>query len=1067
MSLAPRGFPSWPDQGPDALERELLAQWKTEGLFAQVQQARQGGTPFVFYEGPPTANGRPGIHHVFSRTIKDLFCRFQVMRGCSVTRIAGWDTHGLPVEIEVEKRLKLTGKKEIEAFGVSEFNRLCRESVFQYQRDWEELSDRIGYWLDYEHPYITCAPEYIESVWWLLKQLHTKGLLVKGHRVLPYCPRCGTVLSSHELAQGYEQIHDKSIYVTFPLADGSGRELVIWTTAPWTIPSNVGVAVNPELEYATYRNPAEPSRSFIVAVSRAAKLAEILGAERLEVVGWPVSGTALAGLRYHRPMSVVPLPSDQLHEVVVTGDFVSDAEGTGLVHLTPAFGADDYAMGQRYGLALVRPVAADGTFSGTDWPELEGRLVTADETTDLLIRRLKSEGRHLRTEQYLHDYPHCWRCGSKLIYYARDSWFVRTSAVKERLLALNAGIHWHPPEMGSGRFGDWLANNVDWALSRDRYWGTPLPVWVSDVDPAVIEVIGSYEELSAKLGHPLPPDFDPHKPGIDTLSWAAPGGGTMRRVPEVIDTWFDSGAMPSAQWHYPFEHQAEFAQHFPADFICEGVDQTRGWFYSLLAIGATVFERAPYRNVVVNEQVLDAAGQKMSKSRGNIVEPLEVIREFGADGTRLYFLGSSDVWKPKRFDRAAIAESAGSFLVTLRSAYTFFQWYATAGLPEAAPEPAAAPLDRWLRSRLAATVAAVNEAWEGYDPTAGVRALMEFVVDDVSQWWIRQSRARFWAPDHDPEPAAVRTLYDALVTVARLLAPAAPFTSDWLHRSLTGTSVHLAPFPEPAEPRDLELEQAMAAVRRLASLGRAAREARNLRVRQPLSRMKVAVPRAADGERFRAMLSLLAQEVNVREVEIVASDADLVRLRARPNFRALGKRYGKRTPDAAAAAARLSADDLRALEEGRTVIQNGDGERFEFTPDDVAVEREVTSDWLVQSSGSYVAALDPTLTEELTREGLAREVVNRVQRLRKEAGYEYTTRIALWIDGPPAVLEAVQAHASFIQGETLARELHIGAPGGAPDRQETVEIDGHRVSIAVARHPAGPAGNDLSTTEHP
>jgi isoleucyl-tRNA synthetase len=1065
MSLAPRALPPWPEQGPDALERELLARWKAEALFAQVQHARRDGAPFVFYEGPPTANGRPGIHHVFSRTIKDLFCRYQVMRGRSITRIAGWDTHGLPVEIEVEKRLKLSGKKEIEAFGVSEFNRLCRESVFQYQRDWEELSDRIGYWLDYEHPYITCTPQYIESVWWLLKQLHGKGLLVQGHRVLPYCPRCGTVLSSHELAQGYEAIHDKSVYVTFPLADGSGRELVIWTTAPWTLPSNVGVAVHPDLEYAAYRSAADPDRSFVVAVARADKLAELLGTERLERVGQPVLGSALAGLRYHRPLNVVALPPDKLHEIVVTGEFVSAAEGTGLVHLTPAFGADDYAMGQKYGLALVRPVAADGTFSGTDWPELEGRLVTADETTELLIRRLKTEGRHLRSEQYLHDYPHCWRCGSKLIYYARDSWFVRTSAIKERLLALNAGVHWHPPEMGAGRFGDWLANNVDWALSRDRYWGTPLPVWVSDADPGVIEVIGSYAELSAKVAHPLPAEFDPHKPGIDLLTWPAPGGGTMRRVPEVIDTWFDSGAMPSAQWHYPFERREEFERHFPADFICEGVDQTRGWFYSLLAIGATVFECAPYRNVVVNEQVLDAAGLKMSKSRGNIVEPLEVIREFGADAVRLYFLGSSDVWKTKRFDRGLIAESAGSFLVTLKNAYTFAQLYATPGLPDSA-EVAAPPLDRWLRSRLAATVAAVNEGWEGYNPTAGVRALMDFVVDDVSQWWIRQSRARFWAPDREAEPGAVRTLYDTLLTVARLLAPAAPFVSDWLHRALTGASVHLADFPVTAGRRDLELEQAMAAVRRLASLGRAAREAKNLRVRQPLSRMKVALPRAADGERFRAMLPLLAQEVNVREVEVVASDADLVRLRARPNFRVLGKRYGKRTPDAATAATKLSADQLRALEEGRTVMQNGDGEGFEFTPDDVAVEREVVSDWLVQSSGSFVAALDPTLTEELTREGLAREVVNRVQRLRKDAGYEYTTRIALWIDGPPAVLEAVQAYASFIQGETLARELHPGSHPGAPDRLEAVEIDGLPVSIAVARHPAGRAGNDPSTMEH-
>ncbi len=1065
MTGATRGFPAWPDQGPDALERELLARWEAEQLFARVQEARREGQPWVFFEGPPTANGRPGIHHVFSRTIKDLFCRYRVMQGCSVTRIAGWDTHGLPVEIEVEKRLALSGKKEIEAFGVAEFNRLCRESVFTYQKDWEELSDRIGYLLDYQHPYITCTPEYIESVWWLLKQLHGKGLLVQGHRVLPYCPRCGTVLSSHELAQGYERIQDKSIYVTFPLEDGTSRELVVWTTTPWTLPSNVAAAVHPDLEYGAYRHPADPARSLIVATALVDKLAGHLGVKRLEPLGPGFPGSTLAGARYRRPLEVVALPADKAHSVVVTGDFVTAQEGTGIVHMAPAFGADDYAAGQQHGLALLRPVTSEGRFSGTSWPELEGRLVTATETNDLIIQRLKQAGLVLGIQSYEHDYPHCWRCQSKLIYYARDSWFVRTSALKQRLLALNAGIEWHPPEMGSGRFGDWLANNVDWALSRDRYWGTPLPVWVSDRDPAVIEVIGSYEELSQKLGAALPPGFDPHKPGIDALTWAAPGGGTMRRVPEVIDTWFDSGAMPSAQWHYPFEGRDKFERHFPADFICEGVDQTRGWFYSLLAIGATVFERAPYRNVVVNEQVLDPAGQKMSKSRGNIVEPGEVIREFGADAVRLYFLGSSDVWKPKRFDRELIAESAGSFLVTLRNAYNFLHLYAMAGLPE--PGPAPAPLDRWLESRLAATVATVRQAWDGYDPTAGVRALMEFVVDDLSQWWIRQSRGRFWAPDGDADPAAVRVLHDTLVTVARLLAPAAPFASDWLHRALDGNSVHLAPFPEPSAPSDLELEAAMASVRRLASLGRAAREEQNLRVRQPLSRMRVALPRSADGERFRAMLPLLAQEVNVREVEVVASDADLVRLRAKPNFRELGKRYGKQTPDAAKAAARLSADQLRALEHGETVRLNGEGQGFEFGPDDVAVEREVVSDWLVQSSGSYVAALDPVLTAELRSEGLAREVVNRVQRLRKEAGYSYTTRITLFVDGPPPVLEAVRAHAVHIREETLARTLQAGERARAADREEATEIDGHQIIVAVARHPAERPGNDLSTTERP
>ena len=677
-------FPVWPDQGADAMERELLARWKKEDLFRRVQEARKDGKPFVFYEGPPTANGRPGIHHVFSRTIKDLFPRFRVMQGHSVTRIAGWDTHGLPVEIEVEKKLALKGKKDIEAYGVAEFNRLCRESVFTYVKDWQELSDRIGYWLDYDHPYITCTPQYIESVWWLLKQLHAKGLLVRGHRVLPYCPRCGTGLSSHELALGYEEVKDKSIYVTFPLTDGSGRELVVWTTTPWTLPSNVAAAVAPDLEYGNFelgrKDAKTPGRRVILAMARAEALAKILDAD-LTLIGAPFPGQALAGLEYTRPLDVVPLPADRKHSIVVTGDFVTAHDGSGIVHLAPAFGADDYEGGQKHGLALLRPVAADGTFSGTTWPELEGKLVTADETNELIIRRLKADGRHLRTEQYVHEYPHCWRCKSKLIYYARDSWFVRTRAIKDRLVELNAGIDWHPPEVGTGRFGDWLSNNVDWALSRDRYWGTPLPVWVSDQDPGVVEVIGSYEELSARLGRPLPADFDPHKPGVDELTWPAPDGGTMRRAPEVIDAWFDSGSMPYAQWHYPFENKEQFERHFPADFICEGLDQTRGWFYSLLAISTGVFDRASYKHVVVNGLLLDTQGQKMSKSRGNIVEPWDLIQRHGADVARLYLLASSEVWGAKRYDAGAINELAGAFLQTLRNTYTFFQLYAGGTVP--------------------------------------------------------------------------------------------------------------------------------------------------------------------------------------------------------------------------------------------------------------------------------------------------------------------------------------------------------------------------------------------------
>jgi isoleucyl-tRNA synthetase len=1052
-------YPAWPDLTPDQMEQAQLALWKEEDLFRRTMAAGASGPPFVFYEGPPTANGRPGIHHVFARTIKDLVCRFHAMQGKSVTRIAGWDTHGLPVEIEVEKELGLNGKKAIESFGVERFNAMARTSVFKYQSEWENLSDRIAYWLDYEHPYVTCTNDYIESVWWLLARLREKELLYRGHRVLPYCPRCGTVLSSHELALGYEEVTTSSVYLTFPLEDEPDRQLLVWTTTPWTLLSNVAVAVHPELEYGEY---PVGDRRIVLATARAAlPSGSAKGAPTFAELGAvrTFPGRELVGLRYRRPLEVVPLPEDRISRLVIPGDFVTAEDGSGMVHIAPAFGADDYHAGIEHGLALARPVAADGTFTGTTWPEIEGRLVTARETNELIIQRLKRDGRWHLTAPHTHTYPHCWRCSSPLIYYARDSWFVRTSAVKQRMLEFNREVTWHPPEVGAGRFGEWLENNVDWALSRDRYWGTPLPVWVCERDPAHVEVVGSYARLAERWGRALPAGFDPHKPHIDAYQWSCQCGGTMRRTPEVIDTWFDSGAMPYAQWHYPFDHREEFAAHFPADFICEGVDQTRGWFYSLLAIATAAFDSTAYRHVVVNELVLDPQGQKMSKSRGNVVSPWDMIEQFGADTVRLYLLGSSQVWLPKRFDPGTIPEVAGGFLNSLQSTYEFFRRYAVPGGPAGAPEAAARPLlDRWILARLDRVVGEVRAAWEGYDPTAGVRVLMDFVVNDVSRWYVRLSRARFWAPDAAADPAAVATLHEVLLTVSRLLAPAAPFASDWIHRALEGTSVHLARFPEVRGRRDPGLEGAMDAVRRLASLARSAREAGRLNVRQPLARMQVAVPPGARGPAFEALLELLRLEVNVKAIEVVASDTDLVRLRARPNFRSLGKRYGKRTPAVAAAAAALTADQLRDLERGVSATLEVGGESATFEAEDVVVEREVASDWLVGSDGPYVVALDPRLTEELRGEGYAREMVNRVQRLRKEAGFQFTDRIGLWISGDGPVLDAVRSHTEYIRTETLARRLEVGSRAPAPDLEQEVAIDGHGVVVGVQRHTDGRNG---------
>ena len=1044
--------PSDPTQSIDELEKQLLATWKHERLFTRVSDATRYGPPFIFFEGPPTANGRPGIHHVFSRTIKDLICRYHTMLGQGVTRIAGWDTHGLPVEIEVEKQLNLNGKKDVEAYGVERFNKLCRESVFKYKADWEALSDRIGYWLDYEHPYVTYSNPYIETVWWLLKRLYDKSLLYRGHKVLPYCPRDGTALSSHELALGYEMEQTNSVYVTFPLASDTARQLVIWTTTPWTLLANVAVAVHPDIEYGEWELDGV---RYVVAAQRAGDV-HVHGkplAQAARVATYP--GRDLVGQKYSRPLDVVPLPPEGQRAVVVAGAFVTADEGTGLVHMAPAFGADDYAAGQQYGLAFVNPVAPDGTFRGigAQWPELEGKLVTDKETNRLIIERLKQDGRWVETRPYSHSYPHCWRCDSPLIYYARTSWFVRTTAVKARMLEVNGQVDWHPPEVGTGRFGEWLENNVDWALSRDRYWGTPLNVWECDADREHREVIGSYDELAQRWGNALPADFDPHKPYIDTYTWVCRDcAGTMRRVPEVIDAWFDSGSMPYAQWHYPFEHQADFKSHFPADYICEGVDQTRGWFYSLLAIGVTAFDSPVYKHVIVNELVLDAQGQKMSKSRGNVVDPWKVIGEHGSDAVRLYLLGQSQVWLPKRFDERQIPEVSGGFLNTLRSTYDFFRRYAQDWNPPAeedATPPSQRPAaDRWLLARLDEVVMAVRQAWSAYDVTAGVRAIMDFVGEDLSRWYIRRNRPRFWAPDRATDPVALETLHEALVAAVRMLAPAAPFISDWVHRALTGVSVHLAPFPADRGHQEPELLSAMTTVRRLASLARAARESRNLRVRQPLARMQLAVPTAAQGPALSDLLDILAAEVNVKAVQVVASDHDLVRLRGKANFRVLGKRYGKDTPRAAAAVAALGPAELQALEQGGAV-RSGE---WEFHPDDVTVTREVASAWLVQAEGPYVVALDPELSDDLVQEGLAREVVNRVQRLRKEAGYEYTTRIELSIAGAEDVVAATRAFQGFVEGETLARRMVLGAVLDEPDLQRDVDIEGRRTTIALRRH---------------
>ena len=1036
------------------LEDEMLETWRREDLFRQTLAANADGQPFVFYEGPPTANGKPGLHHIISRTLKDLVCRHRAMKGHSVTRIAGWDTHGLPVEIEAERKLGISGKPEIEKLGIARFNEVCKASVFTYKEDWEKLSERIGYWLDYSRPYVTFHAEYIESVWWILKELARKGLLYRGYKSVPYCPRCGTALSSHEVAQGYREIEDASLYFLCPLvgehgeADPDGRAFLVWTTTPWTVPSNVGLAVHPHLTYVEVKAGA---RRVILAEARAE---EVLG-EGAEILR-RYSASELEGQPYRRPLDLVPVPAETGKSwSVVLEDFVSAEEGTGIVHMAPAFGSDDYAAGQRHDLIMLRPVDDAGRF-GEEIPVVGGMFVK--DADPLLVEELKKAGTLYHHGTQVHSYPHCWRCDSPLIYMARDSWFAATSTLKDEMLEENRKIGWLPPEVGEKRFGEWLENNVDWALSRDRYWGTPLPAWVCDQDPEHVDWIGGLEEL-AKTAGGLPEGFDPHRPFIDEVTWACRRcDGTMRRTPGVVDVWFDSGAMPFAQWHYPFENQEEFERHFPADFICEALDQTRGWFYSLLAISTMLGRGSSYRNVMVNGLILDEEGLKMSKSRGNVVDPWDAVKEHGADAVRWYLVTVSQPGASKRFDAEGVRESSRKYFDTLFNTYRFFSQYARAEdwrPSDDDPAPQDRPLiDRWILSRLNSLVSVVESELEAFQVTRAFRSAGDFLNDDLSNWYVRRSRARFWGnADTLDARAAFRTLWEVLLTMARLVAPITPFSADWIHRALDGGSVHLSRFPS-AEPllMDEALEEGMEGLRALVSLGRAAREAVQIKVRQPLGRMFAVTPGelSLDGE----LLGLLKDELNVKKVSFLGSSEELVSLAAKPNYRVLGPRFQHLTEAAAGAIRALDPPTLAAYREGERVeIQVGDS-RFVLNPEELDVVEEARGDLVVQGDGRFTAALDPSISPELRSEGMARELVNRIQRLRKDAGLEITDRISLGIMGPGEVREAADSFREFIAGETLAVGFEVESGEGSLsgfDAHREVDLDGVLAHIALSR----------------
>ena len=1011
-----------------ALEARIGALWREEDLFHQTLRRREGAPEWAFYEGPPTANGKPGIHHVWARVFKDLYPRFHTMRGRYVARKGGWDCHGLPVELEIERELGFSGKAQIEEFGVEAFNQRCRESVHRYVEEWSVLTERIGMWIDTDDAYWTLTNTYIESVWWLFRSLWDAGLIYEGFKVVPYCGRCGTALSSHEVAQGYRDVTEDSVYVRFPLA-GSDDDLLVWTTTPWTLVSNVACAVGPDVEYVRV---GTDGRNLVLARSR---VEAVLGADA-EIIGI-VPVAELVGRRYERPIELLALEDAS---VVVAADFVSVDEGTGIVHLAPAFGEVDREVCEAAGLPILNPVDRDARFDESVSPYAGQFVKDADVA---IIAELDATGRLVRVEPYTHAYPHCWRCDTPLVYWAKPTWFARTSEHKAELLAENESIGWHPEHIKHGRFGDWLENNVDWALSRDRYWGTPLPVWrCAECRHDVC--IGSIAELAELAGADLG-DLDLHRPYVDDVTITCPAcAGPATRIEPVLDAWFDSGSMPSAQFHYPFESVSTFERRFPADFICEGIDQTRGWFYSLLAVNTLVFGRSPYRNVVCLELLVDQDGQKMSKSRGNVVDPWEILDGRGADALRWNFFSAGSPWTPKRVSAEGIDDTTRRFLLTLWNTYFFFTTYANLDRwePAAGAPPADHILDRWIRSRLHSTVVEVTDGLEQFDALRAAQSL-DRLVDDLSNWYVRRSRPRFWNAGDD---SAHGVLHECLVVVARLLAPFCPFVSDEMHRNLAGGSVHLVDWPTPDETAfDPSLEVEMEQARRLVSLGLAARNDARLKVRQPLRRALVLGAEAVSAP----VLTEVADAINVKAIEPVQDLEGLLEFRVVPDFRVLGPKAASRMPAVKAALDVADPAVVRAGfdEAGCFELELEDGSRFTLTPVDVEIRAGAHEELVVAEGGHLAVALDTAMDETLRVEGIARDLARMINDQRKVAGLRLSDRISVTLRAHGLVADAARRHGEWIAGEVLAVDWQVTENGAGEFRE--VEVEGIAVGVAI------------------
>ncbi len=1048
--------------GPDAdlprMERETLKFWEERRIFEKTLEKTRDKPRFVFYEGPPTANALPHPGHVLTRAMKDIVPRYRTMAGYHVPRKGGWDTHGLPVELEIEKELGISGKRQIEDYGVERFIEKCKESVFRYKREWERMTERVGFWVDLDRAYVTYTDAYIESVWWALRQIWDKGLLYRGHKVVPYCPRCGTALSSHEVAQGYDEVEDPSVYVKFRASGEDETFFLVWTTTPWTLPSNVALAVSRDSTYVKVRL-ARSGENLILAKA----LLDVAIREDHETVE-EFSGATLVGTEY-TPLFDFSRP-DKRAWFVIAGDFVTLDEGTGIVHLAPAFGEDDMAAAVEHDLPVVQLVDAEGRFveAVTPW-----KGVFVKEADPRIIERLRDDGKLYRSELYRHTYPFCWRCDTPLLYYARTSWFIRTTAVKDALLRNNSAINWFPDHVREGRMGNFLENVIDWAVSRERYWGTPLPVWICD-GCGRQHCIGSVSELK-EMALELPERLELHRPYIDRAILRCPGcGGAMRRTREVIDAWFDSGSMPFAQWHYPFENEEEFERNFPADFISEAIDQTRGWFYTLLVISTLLFDRPSFENVLVLGHVLDAEGQKMSKRKGNVVDTWEVFDTYGADAFRWYLFTVNPPWNPTRFYMDAVGESRRRFLSTLWNVYAFYVLYANVdGFDPARyeiPPKNRGVLDRWVISRFSGLVRTVREEMDAYDITSAARAIGEF-VDDLSNWYVRRSRRRYWGPEmNEDKVSAYLTLHEMLIGLAKLVAPFTPFVAEEIYRNLEAErrpgapeSVHLCDYPEhDAKLLDAELERDMDVARKVVALGRAARNKANIKIRQPLAEMVVVPASPDEGRAVAALESLIREELNVKTMRLAAGIGEFFARKVKPRYESLGPKYGKRLGAIVAGISALDPDEAAlARERGENVKVAVDGDTVEISVvEDLVIEQVERPDYAVERQGTLACALRTELTRELVMEGLAREMVNKIQTMRKEAGFDIEDRIdtTYWSDA--AVRQACDAHRAYVMDETLSEDLaYSGEPEAARSGLGKLvrewDVNGHRTVISVAR----------------